>query len=176
MNINLRFTPIFERYGGRGLSPDISLYEFRDFKNFINDFNNLYDAFSIRDHLLLRTSNYLVKSIMLWKNRMYGEEALANVLFSIEGGLHLMRRKYGDHSKKLNLKLLERVFIDKFPDGSNLFEFIQEGYHKRISIVHPEPNWGAKWMPFLMAEDFYEYYRISKRLMNFVLANRITGP
>ena len=156
-----RFKSLNGFYIERKPLQDVSAYHFFDFKNCKDIFYKLIDSFSIKNHLLLRTSNYLIKSSMLWKNRTFGEEAIANVFFALEGCLHLIQKKFGDNHTKLNRKLLKKIFKEKFPHGENLFNFIEEGYYKRISLVHPEPDWGAEWSPFLMADDFYEYFNIS---------------
>jgi hypothetical protein len=62
---------------------------------------------------------------------------------------------------------------DKLTRGENLFEFIEEAYEKRIAIVHPEPVWGSEWNPSLMAEDLYDYFKISRELLNYILIDRI---
>jgi len=64
---------------------------------------------------------------------------------------------------------LKKIFIENIQHGENLFEFIQERYSTRITLVHPEPEWGAEWKPFITAEDFYDYFKISRSLLNFIL-------
>ncbi len=170
--INKRFTPIGFRAWHRQPMPDLMAYEFSSYNDSIEYFNKLYDNFKISDHLLLRTCNYFVKAIMHWSNQIYIEEAIANSFFCLEGCLHLIQKKYGDHNLKLNMKLLNEVFKNDIPYGENLFEFIKEGYEKRNTLVHAEPEWGADWSPFLTAEDFYEYFKLCRELLNFILIDR----
>lgn len=167
-----RFTPI-NTFSGRELQADVSLYQFFDIKRDLTYFNKIFDSYSIRDQLLMRTSLYLIKSIMLWQNKNFGEDAIANVCFCLEGCLHLIQRKFGKGSIKLDLGFLKSIFINSFNHGDDLFDFISEVYDKRISIIHPEPRWGADWSPFLFADDFYEYFEICKELLNFILIERI---
>lgn len=140
--------------------------------NKINDFNLAFDAFSIRDHLLMRTSNHLMKSVMLWMNRTFAEDAIMHTFIGLEGCLHLLQKKWGDSKPQLNLKLLQEKFANTL-ESEQVFDFIQEAYHKRIKLVHPEPKWGAEWNPFLMAEDFYEYFKISRWLLFYYLTDTI---
>lgn len=152
---------------------DVTGYEFGPFEKYLTTFDQLYNAFHIQDQLLMRTASCFVKAILLWTNPVFGEDAIANVFFSLEGCLFLIQRKHGNREAKINLDQLKAIFGKTFPHGENLFEFITEAYDKRISIVHPLPRWGAEWSPFLSAEDYYDYLRICKSLLNYVLINRI---
>lgn len=60
-----------------------------------------YNAFSLADNLALRTAFLLVKSASLWTHggHIFGEEATANLLFGLEGCLHLMHRRISGSAK-----------------------------------------------------------------------------
>ena len=167
IRINSRFT------SERIAEFDTAHFDFGNFRNHLPYFERLFDRFDLTNQLLMRTAFYLVKSIMLWNNRVFAEEAIANVFFSLEGSLHLIQKKHGSPEPKLNLRELKQIFSEQLPRRENLFEFIEEAYDKRISIVHPEPVWGAEWNPFLMAEDFYDYFNICRELLNYFLIDRI---
>jgi hypothetical protein len=155
--------------------PDLATYRFDQFEPKNNGFQDLFDAYSIRDHLLMRTSNYLLKALMNNQNLLFQEEALLNAFFALEGSLHLLQRKYGDHSPKLNRLLLRKVFKEEIlylPHGEGTWEFIESGYFTRISLVHPEPKWGAEWNPYVHISDFREYFGLAKMIMNWTLAER----
>jgi hypothetical protein len=155
--------------------PDISTYKFDWFDARKNGFEKLFNSYSIRNHLLLRTSNYLIKALMNRTNMLFQEEALLNAFLALEGSLHLLQKKYGDTSTKLNRVLLKSIFkneIKYLPDGEGTYEFIEEGYITRISLVHPEPKWGAQWNPYVHIGDFREYFGLSKIILNWVLAER----
>jgi hypothetical protein len=159
----------------RQARPDISTYRFDKFDFGKNGFEKLFNAYSIRNHLLMRTSNYLIKALMNRSNLLFQEEALLNAFLALEGSLHLLQKKYGDNSPKLNRDLLRSVFkneIKYLPDGEGTFEFIEEGYATRISLVHPEPKWGAQWHPYVHIGDFREYFGLTKTILNWVLAER----
>jgi len=110
---------------------------------------------------------------MLWDNRNFQEEAIANVFFCLEGCLHLIQEKHGVHQTGLDLDRLRKIFSNNFRNGESLFDFIVEAYEKRIAIVHAKPFGCSEWSPFLLADDFYEYFQIARELMNFILINRI---
>jgi hypothetical protein len=167
IRINDRFT------SERMAEFDMAHFDFGNFKSHLPYFESLFDHFDLKNQLLMRTAFYLVKSIMLWNNRVFAEEAIANVFFCLEGCLHLIQKKHDFLEPKLNLRKLKQIFSDKLTRGENLFEFIEEAYEKRIAIVHPEPVWGSEWNPSLMAEDFYDYFKISRELLNYVLIDRI---
>jgi len=110
---------------------------------------------------------------MLWNNRSFGEEAMANTFFCIEGCLHLLQKKYGNYSSKLDLNFIKKIFIDNFPFGEQSFETLKDDYETRIQLVHPETNWGTVWNPFIMADDFYANFSFCRALLNFILIDRI---
>jgi hypothetical protein len=152
--------------------PDISTFNYYSFDPNKSGFNKIFDAYSIQDHLMMRTSNYLLKALMNRDNLLFQEEALVNAFFALEGSLHLLQRKYGDYSTKLNRKLLREIFKNKLtflPNGEGTYEFIEEGYFTRISLVHPEPKWGAEWNPYVHIEDFRDYFGISKMILAWTL-------
>lgn len=155
--------------------PDLSTYQYDEFDVQLNGFNKIFDAFSIRNHLLMRTSNYLLKGLMNHVNLLFQEEALLNVFLALEGSLHLLQKKYGDNSSKLNRDLLKSIFkneIAYLPDGEGTYDFIEVGYSTRISLVHPEPKWGTEWNPYVHPSDFREYFGLTKLILNWTLADR----
>jgi len=172
LDIHRRFTPIGVRFWHRKPLQDVNEYEFSDYLDSIQYFNLLFDNFSIRDDLLLRTCNYFVKAIMHWDNQINIEEAITNTFFCLEGCLHLIQKKHGEYAPNLNIKLLKKIFKENIPFGENVFDYIQEGYEKRISLIHAEPQWGADWDPFITSEDYYDYFKICKSLINYILIDR----
>lgn len=109
---------------------------------------------------------------MLWQNKNFGEDAIANVMFCLEGCLRLMFRKYSTSNKEFNIKELKSIFQTLFSNVEGLFSYLEKGYEKRISLIHAEPDWGAEWSPFLFADDFFEYFNICRELLNLVLIDR----
>lgn len=140
---------------------------------YVKEAASLFTAFASDDQLLLRTAFLLQKASMLWLNQVFSEDAVANVFFALEGCLLLLQRKSGGSDSKIDLILLTRLFKHLFDRGEELFEFIREAYDKRIEIVHPSPVSGANWRPFLMADDYYEYFDIVRQLLNRILIERI---
>jgi len=151
-------------------------YRFQPFEDKLELFIKIYSKISGEDQLLMRTLFYLVKSRMLWANMCFGEDAISNVLFSIEGGLLLLQRKNGINEKQINLPFLSEFFKNNFSHGEDLFDFIREGYDKRVSIVHPNPRSGAEWKPYLIADDFYEYFDVSQLILYYVITDELIEP
>lgn len=173
MALTNRFIPLDKSYYKREPTADVTTYLYRSFEESIDMVYKLTDSFSIRNHLLLRTATHLLKAIMLWQNRSFGEEAISNTFFCIEGCLHLLQNKFGDHSPKLNLVLLKKIFIENFPLGEQIFESIKESYETRVQLVHPVTEWGSKWNPYIMSDDFYANYSFCRVLLNYILIDRI---
>lgn len=147
------------------------LFEFQPFQ-YLNLALSIHGVCDPSDQLLLRTLYYLQNSRMLWCNGVFSQDAIANVFFALEGCLLLLQRKYNGSPSKIDLKLLASLFAEHFRGGEELFEFVQEAYEKRIQIVHPSPASGPDWRPFLMADDFYEYFQIARELLNLILVDR----
>jgi hypothetical protein len=147
---------------------DRKTYEFAEFNQKSKSLTEILKSIDTSDELQMRTLFYLVKSRMLWTNRCFGEDAIANVMFCLEGALLLLQRRNALQDDKIDTKALSEIFKSTFRRGEELFEFVSEGYDKRISIVHPSPSDGPKWMPFLLADDFYEYYDIARMLLIYL--------
>src|SRR3989339_54183 len=173
MALTNRFIPLNDHFRTREITADVTNYMYRNFNNYETFVYKLTDAFSIRNHLLLRTSTHFLKSIMLWHNRSFGEEALVNTYFCVEGCLHLLQKKFGNYSTKLDLNFIKKIFIDNFPLGEQIFDSLKEDYETRIQLVHPETDWGTEWNPFIMADDFYANFSFCRVLLNFILIVRI---
>jgi len=172
LDIKRRYIKVGVEAWNRKPLPDVNEYSFSNYQNSYNSFKKIFDSFSIQDDLLLRTCNYFVKARMHWENLINAEEAITNNFFCLEGCLHLIQRKYNDFNPKLNRKLLKNVFKEEIPNGENLYDYIEAGYRTRITLVHPEPVWGSEWDPFVVTEDFYDYYKICRVLLNFILIDR----
>lgn len=160
-------------WAGNLILHDSKSYNYQNYSEQVKTFNLLYDAFKINDHLLLRTCNYFIKSMMHWKNPfIYAEEAIVNIFFCLEWCLHLIQKKYNYSNPKINLQLLENIFENEKWLWKDLFDFIKEAHEKRTTLVHAEPDWGADWSPWLTHEDFWDYFKICRHLLNFILINR----
>jgi hypothetical protein len=171
-SLNRRLTTVSKSPFDRLPLADISEYDYTPFDKYAVHFRDLYKAFPIGNDLLLRTCNYHAKAMMAWSNRIFAEEAIVLNFHCIEGCLHLIQSIYGEDTGKLNLELVREVFVSKIEHGENLFDYIKEGYDKRISLVHANPKWGPEWSPFLDGADFWDYFKLSRQLLNFILIER----
>ena len=123
-------------------------------------------SIKLTDEAFLRTAFLTMKGRMLWQHRIFGEDAITNVFFALEGTLHLIQKAYGKDIRRLDFTFLKKVFKDNIERGEELLDFIKEAYDKRTEIVHPVRDNGSNWCPFLIADDFYEYYEIVIDLLN----------
>ncbi len=172
-----RFITSSEIYPEETTLTNVSKYNFSPFTQLRNTYYKLFDAYDTADNVLLKTSDYFLKAHMLWTNSNFGEEAITNIFFCLEGCLHLIqKRKCKIEHPQLDLEKVKKIFRKEIPNGENIFDFIKEGYYKRIELVHPEPaepDWEAEWPVDLEADDFYEYSDICNLLLNFILINRV---
>ena len=155
-------------FGESALPAGDSTFHFAAFDGGSKAFQTIFDSINVADELLMRTLFFLVKCRMLWGNPCFGEDAIANVMFCLEGTLLLVQRRQGLSDEKIDIKALDGIFKAAFDRGEELFDFIKEGYDKRISIVHPSPTEGPKWIPQLLADDFYEYYDVARMLLIYL--------
>jgi len=92
---------------------------FRDFRKNEELFYRIVKVIDRDDELLLRTLLLFVKSRMLWSNRCFGEDAIANVFFALEGALHLLQqKKKGKDDAKLDWEFLASLFESTFRSGA----------------------------------------------------------
>jgi hypothetical protein len=159
-----RVTPL----GGSVPPVNGAVFHFAPFEADSSALQAVFNSIDVKDELLMRTLFFLVKSRMLWANPCFGEDAIANVMFCLEGTLLLLQRRQGLSDEKIDIKALGGIFKATFDRGEELFEFVKEGYDKRISIVHPSPAEGPKWMPQLLADDFYEYFDVARMLLIYL--------
>jgi len=134
--------------------------------------NQFVDRASIDDFLLLRTTTFLVKAKMLWREDAFREDAIANIFFALEGCMLLLQRKHGLRHDKVDRKHLPALFDSLFRQGSELFDFIDEAIGwggSRANIVHAQTDTSDSWIPPLMADDFYEYDELVRVILNYVV-------
>lgn len=109
---------------------------------------------------------------MLWNTDGFAEDALANLFFALEGCLLLFQETAGGPTKKLDRKLLRRIFSETYQHGESLYDFIEEplGWGgTRARIVHPQLSLVEGWTPFLMAEDFMDFRRVIMALLTYLV-------
>ena len=110
---------------------------------------------------------------MLWANKSFAEDAIANLLFAIEGALLLLQKKHGVDPKRIDPKALLAIFEEIFDNGKKIFTFIQNGYDKRIQIVHANPKSGPCWNPRLSEKDYDSYYDIAMMLLIYIITEDV---
>ncbi|WP_343745080.1 hypothetical protein [Chitinophaga sp.] len=159
-------------FGGEIIDSHHRGHYFKSFEECLPDFYAVFSKYSIRDKLLMRTSHHLMKAIMLWDNRFFAEDAISHTFIGLEGCLHLLQRKWGDRSIKINMKFIEQKFKDEIDPTGQIFDYIKEGHYTRNTILHPAHKWGIEWMPFLMAADFYDYFKIARDLLFYSITNK----
>jgi hypothetical protein len=146
--------------------------EFGDFRRYGASARRFASKFLVSHPLLLRTSRHYLKSSMLWNTEGLEEEALANVFFALEGCLLLFQEVHGERSDKLDRTALRRVFSHTYVGGEGLYDFIDDAMGwggTRARVVHPQLAHSDGWMPYLAADDYFEYHRIVRLLLTYVV-------
>lgn len=134
-----------------------------------------FERYGLNDDLLLRTSFLLLKALLLWNSdsKLFGEDACANLFFSLEGCLRLIHRRFV-RTKKFEIKpTLD--FLEHDLNAPGYVWMLQEVYSKRVQIVHPEPRIESNWIPFLEPDDFYENLAMARDLLYLVETGDLLG-
>lgn len=132
-------------------------------------YKELIKKYPITNHLLLRTSNYLLKSLMLLLDVFFMDDAMINVSLATAGCIELIKRKHGNYSDAYDHDLIEIVAekIFKYPEGA--VEFIEDIYRYRTMFVHPVSKYGENWIPVHLTDDLLDYYEILKGFFIYAL-------
>lgn len=154
-----------------------SVFEFVGFySKSQNQSSSFYHKFNISDNLLLRTAFHLLKANMLWPNVNFYEESVTNCFCAIEGSMLMMQREAGISYTDRDRVFLKRKFKSIY-GSDDMFEFVYDEVfgrgEKRAQLLHVEPITAVSWVPFLSAEDWRDYYDISKQLMYFLKTNQL---
>ncbi|MDZ7821534.1 MAG: hypothetical protein U5N26_06830 [Candidatus Marinimicrobia bacterium] len=149
--------------------PDVSEYDYFDFSDKIDIYKNLIQKYSINNHLILRTSNYLLKSSMQCYEQFYMDDAMINVALATAGCIELIKRKHGNYSNAYDHNLIKFVAKEIFECPEGAVEFIEDIYRYRTMFVHPVSKYGEDWIPVHSADELLEYYDILKDLFIYAL-------
>lgn len=178
VSFNKQLKEIFDNYKSNCISfPVVSEYDYFDFSGKIDIYKNLIQKYTINNHLLLRTSNYLLKSLMLRSEQFFMDDAMINAALATVGCIELIKRKHGNYSDSYDPDLIEIVAkeIFEYPEGA--IEFIEDVYKYRIMFVHPVSNkYGEDWIPVHSADDLLDYYEILKGLFIYALNKKPLPP
>jgi hypothetical protein len=149
-------------------------YEFSDFRPFRKAARTFAYNFLISHPVLLRTASHYVKAAMLWRTEGLTEDALARLLFALEGCLLLFQEIDGGRTDRLDRKLLRQIFVKRYVNGDSLYDFIEEATGwggTRARVVHPQLANVEGWIPQLMADDYYEYAEVVRALLTFLVTS-----
>jgi hypothetical protein len=164
------------RYGyWRGPHEVVGRYEYGDFRPHHRHARQFGARFRISHPLLLRTARHFLRGSMLWLTDAFTEDALANVMFALEGCLLLLQNRANLRTDRLDRRELRRIFGETFDHGEALYDFIDEAMGwggTRARIVHPQLSLVEGWTPFLMADDYYDYHQIVRVLLTLVVTGR----
>jgi len=146
--------------------------EFDDFRPFYRLAKLFASRFLVSHPLLLRTTSHYLRATMLWRAEGHTEDALARLLFALEGCLLLMQGTHGGRTDRLDRRHLRAVFAQAYVGGEGLYDFIEEATGwggTRARIVHPQLAVTEGWTPYLMADDYFEYASIVRALLMYVV-------
>lgn len=141
---------------------------FGDFRLLMKPARSFAARFLVSHALLLRTAHHYVKSSMLWHTDGFAEEAVAALLFALEGCLRMVQEVAGGRDDKLDRRLLRQEFSQRFAHGDGLYDTIEEAMGWggiRAQLVHPHLAWTEGWKPMLEPDDYYDYDRLVRALM-----------
>lgn len=152
-----------------GLNDIISANNYFFRNNLLTDKANIfYNSFDINDNLVLRTCYLFLKAALLFHTSHYfGEDALANFYFGLEGCLRLIfKKRY--KNENFNIDKAKAIINEVFPNEYYV-EALEDFYKDRITIIHPEPKYDSTWLPPYYSDDFMDNYEWLLNLLYFAI-------
>lgn len=149
-------------------------YEFSGHEHKIDRLEKLNSAFELTNDLALRTAFLMIKAASLWTTggSVFRENALADLLFGLEGCLHLVYQHFNPGANFEIQPTFDHIEI-MFPHFPGYVPILLDAYDKRIQIVHPENRVDSNWIPNLWAEDFYDNFGLGTDLFYYALTGEI---
>jgi hypothetical protein len=95
------------------------------------------------------------------------------LFYALEGCLLLFQEIAGVSTERLNRKFLRSSLERIYKDGGFLFDLIEEAMGwggTRARLIHPHLAESDGWTPFLMADDWFEYDRLVRALLTYLVA------
>jgi hypothetical protein len=146
--------------------------EFYDFRPHQKRAQVFASKFLVSHPLLLRTAKHFLKSSMLWRADGFSEDAFANLLFALEGCMLLFQDSWGEPTDRLNRKLLRNILVATYEHGESMLHFMEEALGwggTRAQLVHPHLAFEDGWIPFMMADDYYEFHKMVRALLSYLV-------
>jgi hypothetical protein len=151
-----------------------STVEFVDFRPFRLSAKTFASRFTVAHPVLLRTAHQYVKSTILWCMEGFQDEAVAHLLFALEGCLLLFQEVYGGRTDRLDRPFLRKVFDHTYEHGAGLYDSVESvlGWGgMRAQLVHPQVAHSEGWLPFVDPEDYYEHDRTVRALLTYLVTD-----
>jgi|GEM_PF-4456719 len=151
------------------------VFEFGDYRDHIDGARRLFAGFRVSSPLLLRTAGHYLKASMLWATDGFREDALANLLFSLEGCLLLFQEADGAQTDRLDRRLLTEIFRRIYLHGDTTLHFIEEGLGwgaHRAQIIHPQLAQENGWKPLIFSDDYYLFDKMVRALLTYLITGR----
>jgi hypothetical protein len=151
------------------------IFEFGDYRDHIAGARRLFASFRVSSPLLLRTAGHYLKASMLWATDGFREDALANLLFALEGCLLLFQEANGAQTERLDRSLLTEIFHRTYLHGDSIMHFVEEGLGwgaRRAQIIHPQLANENGWKSLIFGEDFYLFDKMVRALLTYLVTGR----
>jgi hypothetical protein len=131
--------------------------------------------FRISNPLLLRTAGHYLKASMLWATDGFREEALASLMFALEGCLLLFQELEGAQTARLDRTLLSEIFRRTYCYGDATMHFVEEGIGwgaNRAQMIHPQLADQNGWKPLIFGDDYYGFDKLVRALLTYLMTGR----
>jgi hypothetical protein len=150
-------------------------FEFGDYRRDVSAAKRFYAGFRISNPLLLRTASHYLKATMLWATDSFREEALASLMFALEGCLLLFQEVEGAQTARLDRPLLSDIFRRTYCYGEATMHFVEEGIGwgaNRAQMIHPQLADENGWKPLIFGEDYYGFDKLVRALLTYLITGR----
>ena len=150
-------------------------YGFADFRSFQKKAKAFAAGFLVSHQILLRTARNYVKAAMLARTDGFHDDAITSLFYALEGCLLMFQEIEGRSTTRIDRKLLRAVFTKLYRDGESVFDFVEEAMGwggTRAQLVHPQLAESSGWVPSLYADDWYEYDRVVRALLTYLVTGQ----
>ena len=149
-------------------------YEFKEQSAPLSLQERIHAAIRIDDPLLMRGLGTLMKSMMLGRHRLFGEDAFYPLYISLEASYQLILKKLCAlgiefPNTRDAAEFMETIFKEK-PSGRGYFE---DYYIDRISAVHPTSRFGTFPYAPLMHDDLYWLFKALREVYRFLILDEV---
>lgn len=174
-NEEYQMQPFFRDYAPLPGHTLIKEYQYNKHAS-LDHFNNVYDAFDIRNQLLFRGISTLIKANMLARHGAFLEEAILTLYVSLEASYQLVKRKIQKEKggEAVSDADFQNFFLEMNPNQLTVPGYFKEYYEDRIQNIHPKSRFGLTPIALMSVDDFFFLFKDLVCIYHFLLTGQVS--